>query len=111
MNRKLCSTGCENTCWSLHALWDAEILKFLSKKKNVESTKCEENSEFDVVQWTFELNGLVCQFYDYPDDYGMEEYIEKFKGIALLLVRKASDNSAAILNSRKDRPAPSKLRK
>jgi hypothetical protein len=111
MNKKLCSKAFSGTCWSLHALWDAEILKFLSENEKIELMKREENNQFHVVQWTSELNKLVCQFYDYPDDFGIEDYVDKFKEAALLLVRKASVHSAAILNSKAGRPALSKLGK
>lgn len=111
MNRKLCSKSYLESCWSLHALWDAEILKWLSKNEKIELMKREENIHFDVVQWTSELNKLVCQFYDYPEEFGIEEYVDKFKDIAMLLVQKASVHSAAILNSKGGSLAPSKLRK
>ena len=98
INRKLCDKNL-GTCWSLHALWDAEILKLVNENKMFSFLDSEDNISFEVKDWAMELNQYICKIYDYPDSFGIEEYVDKFKLTALFLVGKAANNTAAVLNS------------
>lgn len=103
MKRKLCYKN-SITCWSLHALWDAEILKSISEIELNFNYSISDSFPFDVKDWALQLNQLICKIYDYPKDkdFGLEEYVDKFKFIALFLVEKAAKNTAVILNSKKE---------
>lgn len=98
MNRKLCNKNL-GTCWSLHALWDAEILKSINENRTFSFLDSEDHISFGVEDWAMQLNQYICKIYDYPDDFGLEEYVDKFKLTALFLVGKAANNTAAVLNT------------
>lgn len=87
------------TCWSLHALWDAEILKLINENTDLSFLDSEGNTSFDVKKWATQLNQYICKIYDYPDDFGLEDYVDKFQLTAVLLVGKAAYNTAAVLNA------------
>lgn len=90
----------EQLCWSLHALWDAEILKLITED-NIKTTFSECNeSYFDLEDWCSLLNYYICKLYEYPENYSIEEYSRKYKYLSLYFVKMAAMNTASILNSR-----------
>ena len=95
MGRQLCSTE-NDTCWSLHALWDAEILKLIMHKNSHNEGN---SSSFNLEKWCLELNAYICKLYDFPKNYSIEQYVEKYKTISLYFVKMAVGNIANILNS------------
>lgn len=107
MKRKICDKNAE-TCWSLHALWDAEILKSI-REIDLFLYWESDNFTFDMEVWALRLNQYICKIYDYPENFGLEEYIDKFRFTALLLVYEAARNTAAILNSNSGPPRREKL--
>lgn len=98
MNRKLCFKN-SSYCWSLHALWDAELLKMIKPIDIIEFDQIK-SMKFDIEKWAIQMNRLVCEIYQYPDDFGIEEYVEKFKNISIYLVKMASSNIASVLNTK-----------
>lgn len=96
MKRKLCTSD-EKVCWSLHALWDAEILKLVADETE---TVTRHIADFDLANWCNELNNFICELYEYPEQFTIEDYVYKYKNISLYLVEKATANIAAILNSK-----------
>lgn len=99
MNKKLCSKN-SGICWSLHALWDAEILKSIDKNEFFDSHDSYGTKSFNIEETSIRLHKYICQFYEFPDDFELEDYVDKFKGIALYLVEEAAKNLALILNSK-----------
>lgn len=98
MKRKLCFKN-STYCWSLHALWDAELLKMI---KPIDLTEFDriKSAKFDIEKWAIHMNRLVCEIYQYPDDFGIEEYVEKFKNVSIYLIKMASSNIASLLNTK-----------
>ena len=62
------------------------------------------NEIFDIEKWAFQINKLICKIYEYPEYFGIEEYVEKFKIVSVNLVKKASSNIASVLNSKVSDP-------
>lgn len=98
MDRVLCSNNKSGICWSLHALWDAEILKRIDPSE-LEKERIATKKTFNIEKLTMKLNELVCEVYDYPEYYGIEDYVQKYKNISVYLVRMASINISNILNA------------
>ena len=102
INRKLCFRE-SKTCWSLHALWDAEMLKII-ENDNLAETDSENNLKFDIERWVVRINKIICKIYEYPKHFKIEDYVEKFRKISIYLVKTASTNIAAVLNSNREEP-------
>ena len=96
MERKLCFKN-STDCWSLLALWDAELLKII-KPIDHEELEWKPGEKFEIENWSIKMNRLICKMYEYPVNFGIEEYAEKFKNISIYLVKKASNNIAGVLN-------------
>ena len=110
MHRKICD-GDGRLCWSLHALWDAEILKLtytninnnllLEPKFNISDYLLSKyNLRFDLKFLTFRMNHILCIIYTCPANLSIQEYANYHKDLALYLINLASRNIAAILNSK-----------
>lgn len=122
MQRKICN-GNGELCWSLHALWDAEILKLTYNNNNTTnynnntnynningSLKQETKSynpdsdslhfDFDLKFWTLKMNRILCIIYMSPTNTSIQKYAEYHKYLALNLINLVSRNTAAILNSK-----------
>lgn len=98
MRRRLCS-GTSSECWSLHALWDAEMLKMIDPI-NIVVSDSENEEAYDIEKWAFQINKVICTIYVYPEYFDMEDYVEKFKSISVNLVKRASSHIASVLNSK-----------
>lgn len=112
MHRKICD-GNGDLCWSLHALWDAEILKLTYKTNNNYSLLDPEfnihipdyllpklNLNFDLKFLTLRMNHFLCIIYMCPTNLSIQAYAEFHKDLALYLINLASRNTAVILNSK-----------
>lgn len=105
MNRKLC-TADKMECWSLHALWDAEILKLISNENDAFDLWKEEKISFEISgekffeleNWCIELNYYICKLYEYPNNFTIENYVQKYKYYSLYFVKKAVENISNIIN-------------
>lgn len=98
MERKLCSRT-SSECWSLHALWDAEMLKIIDQFQIFESDS-ENEERYGIDKWAVQINKIICKIYVYPEYYFIEDYVEKFKNLSVNLVKKASYHIASVLNSK-----------
>ena len=90
-------------CWSLHALWDAEILKLMDHRLDIDlKTNGLRINVFDVESWSIKLHNLICTLYYYPKYFTIEQYIDKYGNLSKLLVYLAAFNVARIINERQN---------
>lgn len=117
MNRKLCNFD-GKTCWSLHALWDAEILKqtsvserniiLLSTEYKEEGEVFEDVTNRTILEWAQEMNSFICLIYSMDDHLSLniEDYSYYMKGLAIYLVDLAAKRIARILNQNQNQNGP-----
>lgn len=99
LKKVICSENSE-ACYSLHSLWDSEILKMSTNAGFEQSIITEYEEDFDLKHVCTRLNQFICTLYDFPDNITVDQYIEKFDSLSIFLVRIASYNIANILNSK-----------
>ena len=105
IKRQLCSKR-NKQCWSLHSLWDAEMLKI----DEHEFMMCARNEKlFDVTVKAEEMSQILCLAYDYPEYYKLENYVIKYRGIMKKLVVEAAAATSDVLNSRIQYPGTTTL--
>lgn len=109
MRRQLCN-GAGDVCWSLHALWDAEILKLLFKNNYLLRNSfiyfnlASSNFNFDLKSWALKMNRFLCIIYQSPTNISIQNYAEIHKDLALHLILLAARNTASILNFERQEP-------
>lgn len=96
MNTKLCSYK-SLECWSLHALWDAEMIKLEESDLNMYGKKLK---RFDVLAQAQKMSEILCLAYDYPRFFYLENYVIKYRSVMKSLISDAAIRTAEILNGR-----------
>lgn len=99
MNRKLCTKD-GGTCWSLHALWDSEILKLIESTIINQMQFPTSMMYFDIESWVRFLNSVLCKAYEFPNYYTIDDYKNKYSFISLFLARTAALHTAMLFNSK-----------
>lgn len=84
LEKKLCFKYRE-VCFSLHALWDAE----LHKTVNLNLTERIRASRFDLASTVYQVNRKICELYDIEPSDWVEKYAAKFAPLAAGLIKDA----------------------
>lgn len=95
LNRKLCSATTQE-CWSLHALWDAEILKSITAPTSFKKVNTRNIRKRLLLQFR-KSNRLLCKIYKFNSEMSLEYYKTTFGPLAARIILEAGEMVAAVL--------------
>lgn len=95
LDLKICSKT-QPKCWSLHALWDAEILKSVIVPSSLTTVKNGNVKKLLLVKFR-KMNRILCKIYEFDSRISLEGYKKAFGPLATQLVIEAGEMVASVL--------------